>query len=242
MRAVQRILIEKKTGKTFLVKDLNEDFNSPYGVIAKEDLTKSSAKSSKGKEFALCEPSFMDLFQNLRKGPQTIKAKDIGLILAKTGVNGECTVVDAGGGAGALTVALANVCKHVVTYEINPEHYDIVAKNIALCGMKNVTLKQENVYDGIAEKEVDLITLDLPEPWKVVEHAEKALRQGGFIVVYLPNMTQVKSFIDATKRTSISVLETIEVLERKWKIEERVMRPEHEMLGHTAFLVFCRKV
>ena len=40
---------------------------------------------------------------------------------------------------------------------------------------------------------------------------------------------------------NLTVLETIEILERQWKIEDRIMRPEHEMLGHTAFLVFCRK-
>ena len=37
------------------------------------------------------------------------------------------------------------------------------------------------------------------------------------------------------------VLETLELIERKWKIEDKIMRPEFQMLGHTGFLTFCRK-
>ena len=108
--------------------------------------------------------------------------------------------------------------------------------------MKNLNIKQTNVYDGIEEKELDLITLDLPEPWKMVEPAEKSLKEGGFLVVYLPNLTQMKTFIDSCRGTAIKIIETVELLERKWKIEDKIMRPEFEMLGHTGFLTFCRRL
>ena len=108
--------------------------------------------------------------------------------------------------------------------------------------MKNLTIKQGSVYDGIKEKNINLITLDLPEPWKVVEHVAKSLKVGGFLVVYLPNLNQMKMFIDSCRRTSIKVLETEELLERKWVIEDRIMRPEFQMLGHTGFLTFCRRL
>ena len=111
-----------------------------------------------------------------------------------------------------------------------------------MVGLKNIKLKQQDIIKGIVEKEVNLITLDLPEPWKVTALAEKVLKVGGFLVVYLPNLLQVKEFIASTKNTSIKVLETIELLERKWKIDEKIMRPEFEMLGHTGFLTFCRKL
>ena len=71
--------------------------------------------------------------------------------------------------------------------------------------------------------------------------AEEALKTGGFLVVYVPNLTQVKPFLDAVRRSRIKVLETVELLERTWKIEDKIMRPEFEMLGHTGFLTFCRK-
>ncbi|MBI1968459.1 hypothetical protein HYS49_00970 [Candidatus Woesearchaeota archaeon] len=103
-------------------------------------------------------------------------------------------------------------------------------------------MKQEDIYKGIAEKELDLITLDLPEPWRVTMHAEKALKNGGFVVVYCPQINQAKQFIDSSKGTRIKIIETVELLERKWKIEGQIIRPEFEMLGHTGFLTLGRKM
>jgi tRNA (adenine57-N1/adenine58-N1)-methyltransferase len=52
--------------------------------------------------------------------------------------------------------------------------------------LKNLKVKKKSIYEGIEEKEVDIITLDLPEPWLAVGPAEAALKVGGFIVSYLP--------------------------------------------------------
>jgi len=246
MRNIKKILIEEKTGKKFYVKDLDDDYHTSFGVISKKDLKGSgkkeaTIKSSKGKNFFVIEPTFADLWDNLKRGPQVMIQKDIGLVMAKTGVNSKSKVVDAGGGSGSLCLSLANICKEITVYEINPEHYDVISKNVKLFGVKNLKLKQGNVYKGIAEKNVDLITLDLPEPWQVTEHAEKALKVSGHLVVYLPNINQVKMFIDSTRRTRINVTDIIELVERKWKIADKIMRPEFDMLGHTGFLVFCRR-
>jgi len=242
MRHIQKILIEQKTGKKYFVKDLTDDFHTSAGIISKKDLAKNGVVTSSKKKQLFCfEPTFIDLWENMTKGPQIVQQKDVGLILAKTGINPCSVVVDAGGGSGSLCLSLANICKKIVVYEINKVHYDILEKNVEQFGSTNVILKHQDIYKGINETNVDILTLDLPEPWHVIPHAENALKVGGFMVVYLPNLTQVKMFLDTIKRTTITVLDIIELLERHWKIEERIMRPEHEMLGHTAFLVFCRK-
>lgn len=242
MRCIRKVIIDNHTGKKYFVKDLHDDFHTSSGVIARKDLRKNNAVSSKGKTFTVLDPSFADLKENLTRGPQIMTQKDIGLILAKTGINRKSKVVDAGGGSGSLCLSLANVCGEIVVYEINPEHFDVVTKNVKLFGIKNIIVKQADVYNGISEKNLDLLTLDLPEPWRVTAHAEKSLKTGGFLVVYLPNINQVKMFIDSTKRSAINVLETVELLERTWKIEDKIMRPEFQMLGHTGFLTFCRRL
>jgi len=243
MRTIQKILYHPKSSKKFLVKDLEEDFHTQYGIISAKDLKseKEMLFSNKKEKFLLFNPTFPDLWENLLRGPQVLIQKDIGLVLAKTGINKESKVVDAGGGSGSLCLSLANVCKEVTVYEINPEHHSIITKNANLLGFKNLNLKQQDVYQGIDEKELDLITLDLPEPWRVTKSAEKVLKTGAFLVIYLPNLTQVQQFIESTKESRITVIEILELLERKWKIEEKIMRPEFEMLGHTGFMVFCRK-
>jgi tRNA (adenine57-N1/adenine58-N1)-methyltransferase catalytic subunit len=237
MRKIEKILVECKTGKKFVIKEI-EDFHTSSGVIAKEELSKDIAISNKGNKFIVLNPQFSDLWEQLKRGPQVMLQKDIGLIISKTGVNADSIVVDAGGGSGALCLALANVCKEITVYEINPEHYDILNRNVKNFGSENVILKQENVYSGISEKEVDLITLDLAEPWKVYFDC---LKIGGHLVVYLPNMIQVQKFVDSVKGSAVKVNEIIELMERKWKVEGKIMRPEFEMLGHTGFMVFCRK-
>ncbi len=244
MRTVQKILIEAKTGKKFFVKDLDEDFHTSSGIIKSKDLKGKSAtvKSSQGQTFLLVHPTFPDLWENLKRGPQIILQKDIGLIIAKTGINKHSKVLDAGGGSGSLCLSVANICKEVTVYEISPENVEIIQKNAKAFGLTNIILKRDNVYKGIKEKDLDLVTLDLPEPWQVTRHAEKALKEGAYLVVYLPNLNQVKQFIDSTKGTSISVQETLELIERKWNITEKTMRPEFQMLGHTGFLTFCRKL
>ncbi len=243
MPQIKKILIEKETKKKYFIKDLTEDFFTSAGTISKKDILskKTEIKSNKGKTFLLIEPNFADLWESLQRGPQVLLPKDIGLILAKTGVNKHSIAVDAGGGSGSLCLSLANICKDVSTYEINPEHLTIIHKNKELFGIKNLQIHQDDISQGIKEKELDLLTLDLPEPWKVIKHAETSLNFGGFIVVYLPNLTQVKQFIDACTKTEIKVIETIELIERKWKIEGQIMRPEFQMLGHTGFMIFCRK-
>lgn len=235
MRKVKKILVEKRTGQKFLVKEI-EDFHTNFGLIPKNELSKKIAVSNKGVEFLVLEPQFSDLWEQLKRGPQIMIQKDIGLVLAKTGINKDSMVVDAGGGSGSLCLSLANVCKDVTVYENNPEHFEILVKNVKLFGFENINLKQENIYEGIKEQNIDLITLDLPEPWLV---DVSGLKLGGHLVVYLPNLIQVKQFVDSTK---LRVVEVKELIERKWKIDGKIMRPEFEMLGHTGFLIFCRKL
>ncbi len=242
MRTIQKVVVHVKTGKRFLVKSVDDDFHTMFGTISSTDLGKENVESNKGERFIVLEPSFVDLLAEMQRGPQIITAKDIGWIIAKTGVNGMSRIVDAGGGSGALCFSLANICKEIFVYEVNKEHFGILEKNKKLFGFMNVTLKNESVYTGLVEKDVDLITLDLAEPGKAIIGAEKALKNGGFLVVYLPNILQVKDFIDAIKGSRIRMLEMVEVLERQWKVEEKILRPEFEMLGHTGFLLLGRKM
>src|SRR3989344_5688405 len=214
MRTIQKVLIEAETGKKYFIKDINDDFHTSAGVISSKDLKskKSEIKTNKDHTFFLIEPSFPDLWDNLQRGPQVMIHKDIGWIIAKTGINKNSIAVDAGGGSGSLCFSLANICKEVTVYETNGENVHILNKNKELFGFKNITIKNNNIYQGITEKEVDLITLDLPEPWQALAPAETSLRTGGFLVVYLPNLVQVKRFLDESHHFQIKIIETVELL------------------------------
>ena len=82
--------------------------------------------------------------------------------------------------------------------------------------------------------------LDLPEPWRVVKHAEEALRPGGILVSYLPTIGQVGQLREALDAGAFGLAKTIEVLERSWHVEGQSVRPDHRMVAHTAFLTVAR--
>lgn len=231
--------------KQYFITDLSKDVQTLYGTVSKNDLSKPSGsvvKSDTGKELVILDASFIDKFKRLRKLPQTIPLKDIGLIIAETGINNDSFVVDGGLGSGALAGALAHIAKHVTSYEIREDCIKTAEANLKQLGV-NITIKKKSLYDGIDERDVDVVTVDVPEPWKVVPHAAKALKVGGFLVNYSPNTTQVQEFVnELQKHDSLIYLKTVEIIERLWKIEGRIVHPKGTDIGHSGFIVFARKI
>ena len=116
--------------RQYYVADPTKDFHCSEGLLKKSDLKKSKVKTNKGFEFYIFDATFADRYRRIARGPQTIPLKDIGLIIATTGLNQESKVVDAGAGSGALAIALANIAKEVHTYDINDTHLAIAQENV----------------------------------------------------------------------------------------------------------------
>ncbi|MBI2134540.1 tRNA (adenine-N1)-methyltransferase [Candidatus Woesearchaeota archaeon] len=239
-----KILMDRQ-GSKFLVRDPGSDFHTKFGFFKKEGLKakKGKIKTNTGREFSVFEPSFIDLYRKIKRGAQIIPLKDIGLIVSETGVNNKSKVVDAGAGSGALACFLANIAKEVVTYELREDFIKIVEGNIKFLSLKNIKIKNEDIYNGIDEKNVDLVTLDLPEPWKALKSAEKSLKAGGFLVSYSPTIPQVMDFVnEIRKNENFAYIKTSEIIEREWEVEERKVRPRSQAIGHSGFLSFVRKI
>ncbi|HIG98355.1 TPA: tRNA (adenine-N1)-methyltransferase [Candidatus Woesearchaeota archaeon] len=246
MEPIKKVLIAED-GRRFYVRKLSEDYHTQFGFVSRESLAKAKAgdtvKTNTGKEFFIFEPSFIDSYGKIKRAPQIIPRKDIAAIITETGIGKGSLIVDAGTGSGALALFLANIAKKIVTYEIRDDFAKVAAENVATIGLKNVTIKNKSVYDGIAEKNVDIVTLDLPEPWKAIEPAAKALKVGGFIVSYSPTIPQVSDFVAAVARVKGMVhIKTIEIIEREWDVDDRVIRPKTQPIGHSGFLTFVRRI
>lgn len=181
------------------------------------------------------------MLKKLKRGPAIIQPKDIGLIVGHTGIGKESVCVDAGAGSAFLTCALANIAKKVYAYEKKPEFFELAKKNIERAGLANVELKNQDIFKGIEEREVDLITLDLPDAEKAVASAYTALKEGGWCVGYLPNVEQAKDFYIACHTAGYAEIFMIESIVREYEVREYGVRPMHIGLTHTAYLVFGRK-
>ena len=185
-----------------------------------------------------------DVLRKARRGPAVVLAKDFGAIAAGTGLGSGWNVVDAGTGSGWLAMQIANVIGPegtIVTYENREEFAKIASENFKKFGFDNIKLKIKDIYKGIAEKSLNLITIDLQNPWLTVKSAEKALAPGGYFVAYCPQITQAIKLVKELKKAKMNIVKVSETTERDWIIDNKIARPEHHMLGHTAFLVFARK-
>ena len=188
--------------------------------------------------------NFQDALRSFKRGPQVILPKDMASIVFYTGLKPGDKVVDAGAGSGWLAAYMAYIVGpngKVVTYERREEFADIAKKNFEKLELKNIKLRNKDILLGISEKNLDLVTLDFKDSWQAIPVAQKALKQNGFLVAYLPQATQVVKFVEELKNSEFKLSRVLEVLEREWKIAGDIARPEHNMLGHTAFLVFARK-
>lgn len=180
-------------------------------------------------------------YKRLKRGPQVILPKDIGVIMAYTGLNRESVCVDAGTGSGWLAVSLARVAKQVTSYELRPEFIKIAEKNKENEKLSNLTIRNADISKKIYEKDVDIITLDMPNSDKVVSKAHKALKPGGYIVGYLPHIEQVKAFTAKLERYKFSNIFVAEVIIRDMLVRKEGVRPSTKGVWHTAYLAFAQK-
>jgi tRNA (adenine57-N1/adenine58-N1)-methyltransferase len=228
----------------FFVEDTAKDFHCKDGLIKKQDLKKiGTVKTNTKKEYSIFDASFIDHYKKMKRLAQIIPLKDIGYMFSQTLPQKDFKVIEAGSGSGALSLFYAPYVKQVISYDIEKEHQDVVKENMKRLGIKNIQLKLKNVYEKIDEKDADLLFLDLPEPWKVINNAEKALKQGAFIVSYSPSIPQTQDFVNSIlKHDSFVHIKTVEIIEREWEIDKRKVRPKSKSSIHSGFLSFCRKI
>lgn len=228
-----------------LVRVEDKKIHSDLGILDLKKLVgknfNSAIETSAGRKIVFAKPQFYDLLAKCKRGTAIILPKDFAVIVSLTGIGKNSVCVDIGTGSGWLAAQLANVCKKVTTYEIRKDFYELAKRNFAFLGLKNVVAKID-ATEGVAEKNVDLVTVDVQEPWYLIDVAASALRAGGYFVAYCPQITQVTTLVRKLNKNVWLLEKVVETLQRSWKIEAPVARPEHQMLGHTGFLVVARKV
>lgn len=241
-----KILVDGE-GTKYLFK--GNDLHTKDGFISKDAIIKAKVgtqlKTNKDIPLTVLEASFLDKYWKIKRNAQIIPLKDLGFIAAEVGVANDWTIVEAGAGSGGGTGFFAHLCSNgqIYTYEIREDYIKIVEENLAFLGLKNALLKKKSIYEGIDEKNVDMVLLDLPEPWLAVDHALAALKYGGYLVSYSPCVPQVMDFVDKVRNTpGFLYLKTCEIAETEWDVLGRKVRPKSQSIGHSGFLTFVRKI
>ena len=195
--------------------------------------------SKKGK---LLPHNLSDIQKNLIRGPQIISPKDIAWLVYSSDVKSNDIVIEAGGGSGALTTALAQSAfpkGKVITFEKNKKHLEIVKKNLKLSQFSGqVELRNEELNDQTEIISCNSIILDLPDPQELVKWAEKSLVLGGKLLCYVPTINQVENLLSSLE--GWSEIEINEMMHRTWQSRLEAIRPNTNILGHTGFIVSAR--
>ena len=173
-----------------------------------------------------------------------IYPKDLGAILMIADIFPGARVLESGVGSGALSMAMLRAGAVVTGYELREDFANRARHNVAdflgAAAAANFQVELRDCYEGIDVTEVDRVVLDLPEPWQVVPHAERAMVPGGILVAYTPSITQAVQLRERMEQSRFVQASTMEVLHRGWHIEGQAVRPDHRMVAHTGFLTSAR--
>ena len=163
-------MILDERGKKYVLNPGCE-FQSDLGIIKAEVLDNAEVgdevKSHLDHTFKIMKPNINDFIDIMDRRCSILLQKDIGHVLAHTGLGAGSRVVDAGTGAGAIALNFGNVVGgdgQVYTYEIREDFAQVARKNIENFGITNIEVKNKDIKDGIDETNIDLVFLDLPKP------------------------------------------------------------------------------
>lgn len=240
------LLVDAKKRRYLLTLRPDAGFHTHVGIVAHNDLIGafegSTVLGSTGRRFLVVRPTLSEMVLKMPRGAQVIYPKDLAAILMEADIAPGMQVLEAGVGSGALSMAMLRAGASVVGYELREDFAGRAQENVAAMVGDRADYRVElrDVYLGIQEQGLDRVVLDLPEPWRVVPHAEVALRSGGIICAYLPTINQSSHFRQVLEKSAFGMASTLEVLHRTWHIEDRSVRPDHRMVGHTGFLTTAR--
>ena len=204
-------------------------------------------QTNSGHRFLALKPTLSDYILEMKRATQVIYPKDVGAILMLGDIFPGARVVEGGFGSGALTMALLRAVGpegSVTSYENRPGQAEKSIGRIRPLMPKGAAfnVREADIYEGIEEREVDRLTLDLPEPWRVVSSAAEALAPGGIFLSFLPTTLQVHRLtLELQGHGGFQLVETVELMLRPWHVSERSMRPDHRMVAHTGFITTARK-
>jgi tRNA (adenine57-N1/adenine58-N1)-methyltransferase len=236
----KRVLLAGKERKYFVVSGPGS-FSTDLGIIDLGEVAQAepgdTISTHTGHEFRIISPRAPDFFEHARRSGAPMLPRDIGLVIAYTGMNRNDTVLDAGTGTGIAAIYFGGIAGKVVTYEARPEFAKIASENIREAMLDNVTVIAGDVMT--AEGTYDIVHYDMTIGPEHVRHACELLRPGGFLACYTPFIEYLFGVMDEAAPL-FSEVRAVECIEREMTRTKRGTRPSTRV-GHSGYLTIARK-
>ena len=251
----ERIQVTDTKGRknTFLL-DPHGYFQSVRGSFHHRDVVGmdegSVIETDTGHELLLLRPLLADYVLSMPRGAQIMYPNDIAQVLQLGDIRGGMRVLESGGGSGAMSISLleavgsggevatieireevARICKANATvfYGYEPSWWKVAVGSFDIC------------CAGLPENYYDRIVLDMLDPWNRLEQAYRVISPGGVLACYVTTVTQVSRLAERLRSSGTwTEPEITETIERTWKADGLAVRPNHQMIGHTGFIVVSR--
>jgi tRNA (adenine57-N1/adenine58-N1)-methyltransferase catalytic subunit len=243
------LLVDAKRRRHLVTLAPGGKFHSHAGVLEHDALLGtpegSTVRTTLGARLLAVRPTLSEYVLEMPRGAQVIYPKDLGPILMLADVFPGAHVLESGVGSGALSLAVLRAigpAGRLVGYEIRDDFAKRARANVeGFLGTEvPLDIQVRDAYEGIDAVDLDRVLLDLPEPWRVVKHAEQAMASGGILLAYLPTIGQVARLREELAGSAFGMVETLEVLQRTWHVDGQSVRPDHRMVAHTGFLTHAR--
>ncbi|MDO5847205.1 MAG: methyltransferase domain-containing protein [Methanocorpusculum sp.] len=194
-----------------------------------------------GKEFTVIRPKAGDYFSHGKRTGAPMMPKDIGIVMAYTGMCSRDRVLDAGTGSGIAAIYFGGCAREVVTCEVRDDFSKVAGANISDAGLSNVECRACDILEVI-DGPYDVVHLDMQIEPCHVEHAYSLLKRGGYFASYTPFLEQTFTVIDAAEQLfGKEHVQTVEILERELTRSARGTRPSTRV-GHTGYITVARKI
>ena len=209
-----------------------------------------SSRAIGGWEYAAMRPRLADYVLSMPRGAQIMYPKDIAQVIQLGDIRNGMRVLESGAGSGAMSVNLLDAVGpegHLTTIELRPDFARVAQANATLYygeqpgwwDLKTGDFDSEAA--GLPEHWFDRIMLDMLDPWNRLAEAYRVIAPGGVLVSYVTTTTQMSRMAEALRDAGCWTEPQIEeTLERTWKAQGLAVRPDHQMIGHTGFLVVSR--
>jgi tRNA (adenine57-N1/adenine58-N1)-methyltransferase len=250
----ERVQLTDPKGRLHTVTlEPGKQFHTHRGAIEHDELIDapegSVVVSTSGTSYLALRPLLVDFVLSMPRGAAVIYPKDAAQIITMGDIYPGATVLEAGAGSGSLTCALLRAVGptgRVISYENREDHAEVAVRNVTTFFgdvPPNWDLRLADAATHPADENVDRVILDMLSPWEPLPAMAAALNPGGVFIGYVATTTQISRLVEALREhTGFTEPHTWETFMRGWHVVGLAVRPEHRMIGHTAFLISARRL